>query len=128
MSLSHVHVTLAAGQRPLVLGSSAPATALKISTPTRVGKPPELLAGFPRIVDKILGQIARFFDDPGSEPHFILYLGVPVYCAVQGFLYRSAPERWQHQYNPITGRLEIRGMSRPVQNELGRFVSRTGPQ
>ena len=119
------HVTLAAGQRSLVLDSSTPATALKISTPTRFGKPSELLAGFPGIVDKTLGQIARFFDDPGSEPHLILYLEELVYYAVQESLYRSAPERQQHQYNPITRRLKIRGMSRPVHNALGRFVSRT---
>ena len=73
----------------------------------------------------ILGKIARFFDDPGSEPHLILYLEEPVYYAILEFLYRSAPERQQHQYNPITCRLKIRGMSRPVHNALARFASRT---
>ena len=29
----------------------------------------------------------------------------------------------QHQYNPLTRRLKIRGISRPVHNALGRFVS-----
>ena len=80
-------------QEPFALNSPTQVTALKTSMPIRVGKPSELSANFPGIVDKILGQISGFFDDLGSGPHLILYLEDPVYYVVEDYLYRSAPER-----------------------------------
>ncbi|KAF8241296.1 hypothetical protein K440DRAFT_665379 [Wilcoxina mikolae CBS 423.85] len=67
-----------------------------------------------------LERLSAFFRSLSAEPHLTLRILESVYDLprIQRLLRRR-----QHSYNPSSHRLQVYGMSRPVHDAMGRFVS-----